>query len=87
MKNILMKNKARCQNIHARQRFRKRHGIEFTRKMSRDIIKQIQMGKATFVESQSNRISIFDVTHECIQYRVVYDKNRKTIVTVLPNRS
>lgn len=47
-------------------------------------MKQIQEGKAKLVRKESNRVGVFEVTLEGALVQVVYDKERKTIVTVLP---
>jgi hypothetical protein len=44
----------------------------------------IQEGEAQFVEKQSNRVSIFQLTYKEKSVKVVYDKLRKTIVSFLP---
>lgn len=48
-----------------------------------ELIKQIQSGQAKHVVTQTNRISVFDVKYLDLKVRVVYDKNRKTLVTAL----
>ena len=37
-----------------------------------------------FVERQSNRVTVWDVQIDGIVARVVYDKNRQNIITILP---
>jgi hypothetical protein len=50
----------------------------------RSFVQQIQAGEATFLGRQSNRTSVWLVTFRGNACRVVYDKQRKTIVTFLP---
>ena len=65
-------------------RFSERTDIQFTREIHKEFVRKIRAGKnAVFVEHQSNRISVWNVTHEAVDYRVVYDKIRGSIVTVL----
>jgi hypothetical protein len=40
-------------------------------------------GGACLVRRRSNRVALWDVKHEGNVYRVVYDKYRKNVVTVL----
>lgn len=44
----------------------------------------IQNGNGIFIEKQSNRVTVWDLSLNSSVYRVVYDKDRKRIVTVLP---
>lgn len=76
--------KKQAQRIHARTRFKQRCNIEFTRKMRFYFINCIQNWKAEFLEKQSLRVSLFRVMYEGKSFKVVYDKKRKEIVTVLP---
>jgi predicted RNA-binding protein associated with RNAse of E/G family len=77
----MSKNKA--QREHARRRFRERFGVSFDRNKAHEFVKIIQRGAARFVERQSCRVTVFDVPYEGATYRVVYDKQRKNVVTVL----
>lgn len=43
----------------------------------------IHNGTAKFVEKQSNRVTVFDVEIRGIEARVVYDKERKSIITAV----
>ena len=81
----IKRTKEQSQNVHARRRFMQRFGIPLTKERKAEILAKIQMGHAHFVEKQSNRISIFDVFLEGsgTKVRIVYDKNRHNIVSVL----
>jgi hypothetical protein len=48
------------------------------------IRKLIQNGEADLVETQSNRVTLHDITFRGERMRIVYDKVRKVVVTVLP---
>ena len=79
-----MPNKRKSQFLHAALRFSERTDIRFTREIHKEFVRKIRAGKhAVFVEHQSNRVSVWNVTHEAIDYRVIYDKVRRSIVTVL----
>lgn len=80
MKN---RSKAVAEKRHAMRRFAQRFPRELTDDEYNSLIKQIQSGKARFIEKQSNRISIFQVKIEDITAIAVYDKSRKTIITFL----
>jgi len=68
---------------HARRRASERYGLSLTDKLHAQIVKQIQTSKSKLIEKQSNRISIHDVTIGEDLVRVVYDRERKLIVTFL----
>lgn len=76
-------DKSTDQKWHAKHRMARRFGIHITDAQYADLVYQITSGKAWFIERQSNRVSKFWVFLEGKQIPVVYDKMRKTIVTVL----
>ena len=78
------KSRTNKQRNHAKRRFKQRYGIDFNQQMRQEFRRLIQSNQCVLVEKQSNRISIWDVTYEGNVYRIVYDKQRKNVVTVLP---
>lgn len=48
-----------------------------------DLIRKIQNHELEFVERQSNRKTVFRIEYNSKKYRIVYDKVRKQIITVL----
>jgi len=78
------KSRTNKQRNHSKRRFRQRYGIDFNQQMRQEFRRLIQSNQCVLVEKQSNRISIWDVTYEGNVYRIVYDKQRKNVVTVLP---
>lgn len=75
-------SKSSRQKAHAKRRLQQR----FPNVNPKNIYlweKMIKNGKSTFVESQSNRISLHDIQHKGKTIRCVYDKLRNNIVTVL----
>lgn len=76
--------KSVCQRIHAKRRAVERYSLDLNRQDLRNIVTVIQSNKATPVEKQSHRVTVFDLTYNEVDVRVVYDKQRKTIVTFLP---
>ena len=72
-------------NSHAKQRCLQRYEFELTSRKRYEVIRKIQSNKAKFVKSQSLTRSIFIVEIDNTPIKVVYDKNRKVIRTVLPS--
>lgn len=80
-------DKAICQRAHARKRALSRYGVDLTRNAQELIIYAIQSGNpklALFLEKESTRLSRWMVCYEGRFMPVIYDNQRKTIVTVLP---
>ena len=77
-------SKKDAQKLHAKHRALERYGITLNKTIFRTWIEQIQTGAAKFLERQSNRVSVFEVSYEDKAIPVVYDRLRKTIVTTLP---
>lgn len=82
----MSKNKADCQRIHATKRAKERFDLDLNSKDYDQLVNMIQKGKAKFLRKQSNRVSLFNVNFKEQDMDIVYDKNRKTVVTFLyPN--
>jgi len=79
-----MVSKKKQQKNHARARAAQRFGMIVTNAQMDDIVGQIQSGSATFVDKESNRVSLWRVKLEGDSFDVVYDKLRKTVVSFLP---
>lgn len=60
-----------------------RYDLRFTDDVRAVFIGEINAGRSVCVRRQSLRVAIHDVTYKGSVYRVVYDKNRKEIVTFL----
>lgn len=75
-------NKAKAQKRHSTIRALQRFGISLDHKKA---IEAIQGNTATFIERQSNRLTVWLIEQDSKRFPVVYDSTRKTIVTVLPN--
>jgi len=88
-------SKSRSQAKHARRRALQRHGIHAGRGMTdriaaailhrSDPSRHLEAPWARLVESQSNRVRVYDVqlTPGDTVRRVVWDKHRRTVVTFL----
>ena len=77
--------KKKSQTIHARRRALERYGIIVGPKAIKEIVNTIQRkrGGAEFVKRRTSRITIFDVPFRGKRVRVVYDSQRKNIVSFL----
>jgi len=80
-----MPSKKKSERLHARRRARERYGIEVGNHTRRKIIQAIQGGRSKAVRRTSTNKTVHDVTlDDGFTVRVVYDKERKEIVTFLP---
>lgn len=83
---------------HTRNRLRERYGLNYTQRLFEWLINQMSEGETTLVCKQSNRVSVHDCSYYVQQgdicnselarvgwttIRFVYDKERKTLITVL----
>lgn len=79
-----MSSKKESQIKHAIKRAKQRFDLCLTKQNLIEIVRNIQNNiDCVFIKKQSNRISLFVITYKDQQYRVVYDKERKSIVTFL----
>ena len=79
--------KPKAQQAHAIRRAWERFGLTVTQEAYDDACMDIYEGRATFLEKESNRVYHFLVNLAGREVPVVYDRMRKTIVTVLPEGS
>ena len=77
------RSKQENQRFHARQRARERYDLEFTDPVRSTFLARIHRGETTVVARQSLRVTVHDVRYNGQTYRVVYDANRREIVTFL----
>lgn len=77
-------SKKLSQRAHAKRRFIERTGTTLSKALRRDLVRRIQDGKATFLDKQSNRVSLWKVPELTGDHVLVYDKRTHEIVTVLP---
>lgn len=82
-----LKNKKYAQRFHAKKRAAQRFGLDLTTDKQRQIVRLIQLGKGRFVKHESNSRSHWVIEWEGQLLRVVYDKVRKELVTVLPKEA
>jgi len=77
------RNKRRDQQRHAQKRAMERTGLNISANRQDEIIGKIQKGECVFVRKDSRRVSVFDVEFEEQTLRVVYDKQRKSLATIM----
>lgn len=80
-----MPSKKINQKYHAKYRAKERYGLTINKEKYQKLVEKIRSGKSISSEKQSNRITIHTLMFEDELVRVVYDKNRKTVVTFLPS--
>ena len=74
-------NKTKRLHQHAKKRACERYGITVNTNDLKDTIKDIHNGKAKIIEKKSCRVTLFEVELNGKTCRVLYDKNRKRIIT------
>lgn len=74
------RNKKKAIKAHFERRSIERIGVLLDEK---ELVKKIQANQLEFVERQSNRVTVFRHSFNGETYRLVYDKLRKQIITVL----
>ena len=80
-------SKKMVERKHCRRRAQERFGIEFTTDLREKTIFAIKHNIGRLVRKQSNRISIWEgVVPGHPEIQVVYDKERREVVTVLYKR-
>ena len=77
------RSKKKCQQFHTKKRSLERFGIMLTERDQKQICMKIQNGDSIVYRKQSNRVVVHDVEYCGRTIRVVYDKIRKSIATVL----
>ena len=75
--------KRESQRRHAARRAQERFGVEPTEESLRRIIQDIQGGRARFVKRTSLRCTVWETEFLGIPARVVYDTQRKQVVTFI----
>jgi hypothetical protein len=81
------RTKAKNQKRHAKRRAFERYALDLHQDAQASIVRAIQGGEARFLRRQSWRVTLWEVEHDGQRLPVVYDRKRKTIVTVLPEEA
>jgi hypothetical protein len=79
--------KATTQKRHAKIRAIQRYGFGLTDELLKEIVGKIHRGETRLIDKQSLRVSIHAVMVEGREIPVVYDKHRKTVVSLLPQEA
>jgi hypothetical protein len=77
-------NKTQALRIHAKRQALRRYNVTLTSEDLSHLVNTIRRGRALFVARKSLRVSCWKVAHEDLEMVVLYDKQRRTIVTFLP---
>lgn len=77
------RTKKRDQHRHFKQRVRLRTGLDLSNNDVHEIALMIQRQKGKYVESQSNRVSVWLIEFKGQEFNIVYDKERKQPITCL----
>jgi hypothetical protein len=78
-----MRSKKKSIKTHFSLRSIERVGVFLDEKA---LVKKIQNNELEFIEKQSNRVTVFRFYYKEQAYKLVYDKTRKQIITVLYER-
>jgi hypothetical protein len=84
-----MRLKKKSQKQHAQKRAAQRYGMTVGPQTYNELCKKVQTSSpdCVFLEKQSNRVSMFAVLLEDKWVPIIYDKQRHTIVTFLPEEA
>lgn len=77
-------SKKSSQQKHAKKRALERHEIDLTQEDFKKIKDMIESGRSELLKKQSHRVSIRKIILNNNEYVIVYDHNRKTVVSFLP---
>ena len=77
--------KSKSNLIHSQRRMQQRYGLRLSKDRRRRILEEIRLGKGECkrISCSRSRWTIY-LEKENIDVTVVYDRDRKSIVTVLP---
>lgn len=76
-------NKKKAERIHAKRRALERYNLNVTEEVRNVLKSKIVRGDGTFIRRTSRRVSVWEVAVDAAVYKVVYDKQRKEIITFL----
>lgn len=77
------RSKRYAQQVHFKRRLQGRYEIEDVEKFKVFALDKIRTDSSTFIEKESNRVSHHMIHYEGNAIRVVYDRIRRVLVTVL----
>ncbi len=74
-------SKKEAQSRHFERRSIERVGVILNQN---EIVRQIQNNELSVIGKQTNRVTLFKLEHLGKSFKVAYDKNRKQVVTIMP---
>lgn len=74
-------SKKQAQSRHFERRSIERVGVILNQN---EIVRQIQNNELSVIGKQTNRITLFKLERLGKSFKVAYDKNRKQVVTIMP---
>jgi len=77
------KRKKLCQIEHGEKRLLERFGVKMTQFIHDEIIHRINSQSCVLVKLQSHRIRVYDMDVEGMALRVVWDRFRRVITSIL----
>jgi hypothetical protein len=78
-----MKRKKDCQIEHGEARLMERFGVKMTQRLHDTIVNRINTRNCDLVLLQSNRVRIYDMDVDGLPLRIVWDRYRRVIASVL----
>lgn len=69
---------------HTKRRAKERYGLHLKEEDIKNIVNLIQKQKAEYILTESLRVTWWIVHYLGKELKVLYDKKRKTLITVLP---
>jgi len=67
---------------HTKERARERHGLNYSRKMRKEMISRIPLGEVLSTDPRGRQV--IRISYQLEEIRVVYDPGLDDIVTILP---
>jgi len=78
-----MTTKLKCEHLHCKRRALERFGLALNHKDLAIMARMIQDHKGDFIKRRSCRITLWKLNYKDMEMTAVYDKNRKSVVTVM----
>lgn len=79
-----LNSKANAQKYHTIKRASERFGLYLNDSQLQNFVNFIQANKATLLERQSNRITLWLFAYQGVNIVAAYDSSRKTLATLYP---
>lgn len=83
-RKVKMKGLKKIREYHVKKRSLERFGIFLSKRDQEQIVRIIREGRAMLLSRESNTKSHYKLEYEGIMMRVVYSKEHKCLLTVIP---